>query len=501
MPVGSSLNQVPTQIREVTTLAPSGSGSLHEAITTPHNGAGCVIDFDVAGNINRIGMADLVIDQPGVQVRGETAPGEGINVVGCGVRVKRSGTVLTNFRIVPGDKGGNVPSPDNRDSIGLEGESAPIEDVLIQGMTMAYAIDGLMDLYSTKIKRVSILDCIFAEPLDASTHPSGAHSTALLISKGEDVLVARNLFAHWRYRAPAVRGPSNVGFVNNLMYNPRDALWQLYGSDANQTGGTVLMALIGNHAMMGRDCPWYRTNPPGFFEVAQSGMSSFNQSRVYKSDNLTTSHNDFIVGNAGLGITAHSQYANANAWPDTTPVVSALGYTLMSATNPVDLGSYVPMAASAVKAYVLANAGPKTASGALRNSILETRIRAEVSDGRLGNLKNTVPAAEAAYFGFPSPPPLTYTDISDSAILAEIKAAAETRYPNNETTDTTLTPDVSYAALSPLVASLQGVGTGQPMSNVDAIRAIAVSIGAEAEALVESIDRQRANNTKPFWQG
>jgi len=391
MPVGTGAYQVPTQTRRVTTLAPAGSGSLAEAISTDAIRAGAVIEFDVAGNINRINMSDLIINQPGIQIMGETAPGNGVNLVGCGIRMKSNGGILSGFRIIAGDKNG-IPSPDNRDCIGVEGEGQPIEDITIRNMTMAYSIDGLLDLYSTRIKRVSIIDNIFAEPLDASTHPSGNHSTALLISKGTDVLVARNLFVHWRYRSPAIRGPSNVGFVNNLLYNPRDALWLLYGSDSNQTGGTILAAFIGNHAMMGLNCPWFRTSPVGFFEVAQSNMSVWTSSRVYLNDNITTS--------AQALIDAHSQYSNANAWPTSTPVLDGLGYTIMTNSNPIDLGSLTPMASSAVKAYVLANAGPKDTGGVLRSTLLETRIRSEVTNGATGTLKDTVPAAEAAYFGF-----------------------------------------------------------------------------------------------------
>jgi hypothetical protein len=499
MPVGTSLNQVLAPIREVTTLAPTGAGSLHEALTADAMGAGAIIDFDVAGNINRIGMADLMVEQPGFQIRGETAPGDGINLVGCGIRVKRSGAVLRNFRIVPGDKGGNVPNPDNRDCIGVEGESQPIEDILIEGMSLAYSIDGLLDLFSSnRIKRVTIRRNIFAEPLDASTHPSGSHATALLIAKGEDVLVQENLFAHIRYRAPAIRGASNVAVVNNLYYNCADQHWQLYGGDANQSGGTVLLAIIGNHAIAGRNMPWWRA--AGHYEPLQVGMSAFPATRIHMSDNQTTWHADFVNGNAGLGITARAQYSTTDAFPTNTAVMAALGYSIISPTNVVDLGSVSPMARGLVQAHVLANAGPRKADGTLRNTIFETRIRAEVADGRTGTLKNTVPAAEAALFGFPSDPVPTYGDIDDAPILAGIKALAESMYPVNQTTDTTLVPSVTRDDILAVLDTLN-VGAGQPLATVDAVRVAAMTIAAKAEALIESIDRQRANNGKPSWQG
>ena len=404
MSVGTGLNIVHDQTRTVTSLAPEGDGSLYAAITTPLSGASCKIEFANSGNINRIGYPVIQCEQPGILIAGETSP-EGINLVGSGLAIKRSEWEVRNFRVIPGDRSA-IPSPENRDCVGLEGESQPIEDIRIKGMTFAYALDGLLDMFSTRIQRVTIEDCIFAEPLDISPyqpHSSGAHSTALLISKGTDVLVQNCLFAHWRYRAPAIRGPSSVAFVNNLMYNVRDAVWQLYGSDASQTGGTILACFIGNHAKMGLNCPWFRTSPVGFFEVAQSNMNIWNQSRVYLDDNITTS--------AAALVAAQPRYSLANAWPSTTPVVQGFNYPLMSNTNPIDMGSVVPMSVGLVEGYVLENAGPRDAEGNLRDCPLETRIRAETLGGVTGTLKNTVPPAEALYFGF------TKTQVSAPAMM------------------------------------------------------------------------------------
>lgn len=376
-------------IRTVTTLAPSGDGSFHEALTADAMGASVDVEFAVSGDCNRIGMADITVEQQGFTIKGETSP-DGFNLVGCGIRYKRSNQEMRNFRIVPGDKG-TLPSKDNRDCVGLEGESADIHNVVIQNMTLPYSVDGAIDLYSTRIANVSILDCMIAEPLDNAGHSSGAHSTCLLISKGENVLVAGNILASYRYRAPAIRGPSTVKFANNLLYNPRDTNWYLYAGDGSQTGGTILLALIGNHAMMGPSSPWFRSSPPGWFEVCQSGMSAFTSSRVYLDDNITTS--------AAALIAAHAQYVNANAWPTTTPVIAGLGYALITDADPTGI-AYTPIPSEDVKAYVLANAGPKDSNGDLRDSPLETRIRAEIVDGAIGSLKDTVPPTEGRYFGF-----------------------------------------------------------------------------------------------------
>jgi len=498
MSVGTGINQVLAPVREVTSLAPTGPDSLEAALTADTMGAGAIIDFDVAGNNNGIGLPDMVVTQPGIQIRGETAPGDGYNVVGRAIRLKASGGVLSGLRFAAGDVPG-IPNPENRDCAGLEGEAQPIRDILIRGNTFAYSLDGLFDFWSTQIERVTVENNIFAEPLDASIHPSGSHATALLIGKGgTDILIKGNLFAHGRYRHPAIRGPANVALVNNLYYNCADQHWQLYGADTGAAGGTILLAIVGNHAIVGRNMPYWRA--AGHYEPIHSGMSAFPDSRVYMDDNITTWHADFVNGNAGLGITARSQYLTTNAFPTNTAGMQALGYALISGSNPVDMTGLSPMAASAVQAYVLANAGPRDSSGALRDSILEARIRAEVSDGRIGTLKNTIPAAEAAYFGFPSPPPLTYGDIDDTAILNAIGDEAETRYADNEITDTTLLPSVTRTAILALLDALN-VGEGQPLVTVEAVRAAALSIGAESEALVESIDRQRANNTKPYWQG
>lgn len=506
MPVGTGLNQVPTQIREVTSLNPLGAGSLHEALTTNPNGASVMIDFDVEGVINRVGQNEINIDYPGIVVAGESAPGAGITVIGAGIRMKNSAQELRNFRILAGDVPG-TPNPDNRDCIGIEGAGAPVEDIVVRGMTLGYGVDGLLDIWGIRGKRISILDNIFAEPLKNSIHPLGSHGTALLIATGVDTLVARNFFAHCDFRIPAIRGPSNVAMVNNYTYNPGAGGWELYqGDDAPggpQAGGDIKLAMIGNVTQIGRNSPWYRTDPPGKYDILQNGMSAFTGSRVYYSDNLTTWHNDFIVGNAGLTppIDGHAMVADFNAYPTTNARIVALGYALITATNPITLpAGLVPLAAAAVKAAILAGAGPRDKDGNVRRSLLETRLVAEATDGRIGVAKNTVPAAEAAFFGFPVAAP-TYGDINDAPILAEIKAAGEAAYPTNSVTDTTLTPDAAYTAIVAALTPLQGKGAGQPLVAVDAVRAALVSALGKGEAALESLDRQRANNSKPFWQG
>ncbi len=377
-------------IRTVTTLAPSGPGSLAEALSLD-TGEACDIHFAVSGNISRINMPDLEMSQPGFRILGETSP-EGVNLVGCAIRVKASGITVSGLRIAPGDRGAS-PSPSNRDCLGVEGESKPIEDVIIRGNSLVYSTDGCLDFWSTRIKRAVVEDNIIAEPLDYSIHPSSPHGTGFLIGLGgEDIMVRRNLLQSIRFRAPGIRGPFTGALVNNLWYNCLDTHWHLYvGDGGGVPGGTILLAIVGNDAILGPDMPWWRAG--GHYEPFVPGLSAYPDCRVYYEDNHTSW--------APALQSARPQYATSDAFPEETAVSQSLGYQIITGTSPVDFGFAMPR--SEVKAHVLANAGPKDSNGNLRSSVLETRLKGEVVNGTTGSLKNAVPRAERQMFGFLEP--------------------------------------------------------------------------------------------------
>lgn len=380
MPVGYGTSFVPTQLRKVTNLNPSGSGSLHEALTTPAYGAGVIVTTEgLSGSINRINQPDIQIDNDRTTLAGDNST---VTLIGSGFRVKCSDFEMRQFRTLPGDEPG-IPSPDNRDAIGIEGNVVP-QRIRIRNCTLGWSIDGLIDIWpgSSLVapKSITIEDCILAEALANSLHSSGTHSTAILLGPSStDILLARNLISGITHRGPAIHAGSNVSIVNQLYYNT-ESVYELYDSASMGSWTGAKVDLIGNHCIWGPSSPWWRA-APGVTIV--NGTLAAN-TKVYYNDNINSVHASLLA--------AHANYANLNGF-NTTP---ATNLTFTATANNTLPAGFTPMASSAVKAYVLANAGPTN------RTVFENRIVAEVANGTTGSIKNTPITSEKEYFGFPA---------------------------------------------------------------------------------------------------
>lgn len=386
MPVGTSTTFVPTQVRRVTNLNPSGAGSFHDAITTPANGAGVAVIFDgLTGSINRVGQNDTILAENGTTIIGESAAGP-ITMIGSTLRVKASNISISNMRFLAGNESG-APSYENRDSLGIEGNTVP-RDILIDHCTFGWSLDGLLDIWpgpsGVSPKNITIRESIFAEALkDTGLHPSGPHSTAMVMGDGTaDVLIYRCLFAHNDWRQPAVCAGSNVAIVNNVFYNPI-GLISFFPPQAGWTGAGTKVAAIGNHAIMGPNSPWYWPAPQ--FEYIQ-GSAPYTGSTLYRSDNKTSVHADLVA--------AHSQYSSMDGFPGATPKTTAGFYAAtINVTLPAGL-SILPK--DSVLTSVLGSVGP------VQKTVFENRIIAEVTDGRIGTIRDVPIQSEKEYFGFPA---------------------------------------------------------------------------------------------------
>lgn len=378
MPVGYGSAFVPTQERRVTNLNPAGTGSLFEALTTPAYGSGVIVTMrSLSGSINRIGMADIIVDQSRITIAGDDA---NVTLIGCGMRFKANDLEMRNLRILPGDEQG-TPNPDNRDCIGIEGNAVP-QRIWIHHNTFGWSTDGLVDIWpgSSNIapRQITIEDNIFTEALEDSIHTSGVHSTGLLIGHNStDIFVHRNLFAHIARRLPTLSQGAVAAIVNNLYYNCQTS-YEIYAVDTNYPVNPTLVDLIGNHYIMGPNSPWWRP-APGFTPVFNGYAAN---TKVYQNDNINSVHPTLVSQHAG--------FANLNAYPTTGNA------GLVQVATPNTVLPITPMASSAVKSYVLANVGPQN------KTQLETRVLAEVTNGTTGSIKNTPLITDKEFFGFPT---------------------------------------------------------------------------------------------------
>lgn len=242
----------------VTTLAPSGEGSLKQAIQT--DGPRLVV-FEVGGVIDLAG-ATLVVRNPHLTIAGQTAPDPGITLVRGGLVVETHDVVIQHLAVRPGDEGppGREWAPD---AIGVRrGSGGPVHDVVFDHCSATWAVDenlstsGPADVDDPSLTAhdVTIRHCLIAEALSNATHPKGEHSKGTLVHDGvRNVLIEGCVYAHNRERNPRLKGGTSATVLENLMYNWGSACIGV-GAKGNERMLAPAEAVVaGNVAIAGPD--------------------------------------------------------------------------------------------------------------------------------------------------------------------------------------------------------------------------------------------------------
>jgi pectate lyase len=232
-------------ILEVTNLNDSGPGSLREAIEA--SGPRTVV-FRVSGRIFL--DSGLTVRNPFITLAGQTAPGEGIELVNRSsektpLNVFTHEVIVRHLRFRPGPGG-------DPDGVGVNGQEGGTK-VIFDHVSISWSVDGLFDFYrSAELSTVQW--SIITEPLDCSTHPKGCHGRSMIIGKYDTafITVHHNLFAHAQGgRDPRVNSVGPVDYVNNVVHN-----FVFYGSwgashASDDVSSAPMINYIGNYYKAG----------------------------------------------------------------------------------------------------------------------------------------------------------------------------------------------------------------------------------------------------------
>lgn len=315
-------------VHRVSNLKDSGAGSLRACVDASGPRV-CV--FEVSGTIRM--ASDLAIRNPNITIAGQTAPSPGIMLRGGGLLVRTSDVLVQHLRVRPGDDPvGTVV--DNRDALKIE-STTPIRNVVIDHCSFSWSIDEIASAW-VGWNDISLLNNIFAEPLNDSLHSKGPHGFGILLGpvNGKATLIG-NLMAHNVSRNPLTNATQAV-IVNNVIYN-----WQNNAVDLQNQGGVVTYnTVIGNVFLRGPD---YKRNAPVSLRADATALKQ--GSKVYLSDNHaqeTTSDPWSVAGTMNGSLTLSDfRAADPPAWPT--------GLTTL------------PTSENVVLNYVLANAGARPA--------------------------------------------------------------------------------------------------------------------------------------------
>jgi pectate lyase len=274
------------KILRVTTLAPSGPGSLLAALEA--DGPRIVV-FEVGGVID-FARQEIKITRPYLTVAGQTAPSPGITLIRTGIDVLTHDVVLQHMRVRTGSA--EAPKRGGWEPDAFSTQAA--HDVIVDHCSMTWAIDENLSASGPRFSgktpdewrrgtsyRVTFSNNIIAEGLRYSTHSKGEHSKGSLIhDNASDILIVGNLYANNYERNPLFKGGVHGMVINNLIYNPgpRAVHYNLIAEEwRDQPYQVGQMALIGNVLRGGP------STPPGLALFMLGGSGDV---ELYEDDNI-----------------------------------------------------------------------------------------------------------------------------------------------------------------------------------------------------------------------
>jgi hypothetical protein len=284
----------------VTTLSDNGTGSFRTAVSSGNR----TVKFSVSGYIT---LASAVSVSSNITILGNTAPGQGIGIMGAEVSFYGSHDIICRYvRFRQGTEGDSGESSVNIGSSGGSGDPTAT-NIIFDHCSFEFGQWDTVD--GVGCANVTVQYCIIADPINQQF---GAHI------EGGNVTWYRNLWVNAHNRQPLAK--NNTQYINNVTYN--------YGAayTVANTGGDFKHDIVNNYFITGPAT----TSASNCFYQMDSGQS------VYSSGNELDSNNDGTLNGSS---------------------VSPSGVTVLTSPWVSTTNGLANMTAAAAYSYVLSNAG------------------------------------------------------------------------------------------------------------------------------------------------
>lgn len=334
------------RVVKVTTLAPSGPGSLGAALALDQPR---IIVFEVSGVIDARSLpeATFEIARGDLTIAGQTASwlGRGITIHGhlfTDYGGNFGNIILRHLRVrppLPGS-GGQMP-PNQHDAIQFSSNRR----VILDHVDVSHGADENIDLWNGAQDITVQWSTIGFGAFNVAG--SGQHNYGLINGPGGGrISVHHNLFVHNRNRSPAIaEGPADV--INNVIYNFREGFVH-----NNPAGGTF--NILGNSFRSGGNA----ITTPLWFDPEDGALPS----GYHVLDNYVD-HPGRFVGRVDDPFGDNRDTAGANFRDQYSFYCCGIGPALTATTAPYDYSSfagYVPVTrtnAASARDAVLEHAG------------------------------------------------------------------------------------------------------------------------------------------------
>ena len=200
-------------IYHVTSLSDSGTGTLRDALSRGNRR----VVFDVGGTI--VLQSDLNIPYSYITIDGSSAPSPGITIVQPGdikttIEAKSSigaaHDIIIHHLRMDGQASGHT---NDGDIWGLDGESAPVYNIILDHITAMASTDGIFDIWE------DVHDVTISWNLITDTVTACHLSTGDTDKARRRISIHHNVFAHNNERQIRMRHNNQlIDFVNNVIY-------------------------------------------------------------------------------------------------------------------------------------------------------------------------------------------------------------------------------------------------------------------------------------------
>ncbi|QPH52215.1 hypothetical protein [Pontivivens ytuae] len=307
----SIFNRGPGTVLVVDSLDDDGEvGTLRWAVNTwetrdgqPVEGMRYVV-FAVSGEIALERRLEILRDD--VRVAGQTAPRSrrgpaGVTLSGAPLKIRGNRVMVEHIRVRPGGvREGGLPADDiDAIQIGPALNEGDLEDIVLRNVSASWSVDELVSVYpdfGKRVRRVSILSSLLAEPLTEAGHPRGQHNYGLLLRRGaRGVLVADTLMAGATRRNPTLEQGSSAAVVNTLIANwgEKSPLHFILRDDIEGEEAEISITAIGNVARAGANTPSSTRNR--YITVEPSQMDELQEEApvvLFARDNFVNGRRD-----------------------------------------------------------------------------------------------------------------------------------------------------------------------------------------------------------------
>ena len=220
-------------VYHVTNLNDSGTGSLRDAVSQPNR----IVVFDVSGVIR---ITSRMVFKNNLYVAGQTAPGEGITVYGDGVSFSGADNIIVRYMRF---RMGAVGTKD-KDAGGIANGQNMIFDhcSFSWGQDENFSVNW--DNKGTAPQNITLMNSIVGQGL--MTHSAGG------LMQADNISLYRILLVDNSTRNFKVKGTNQ--YVNNLVYNWKNAAYNMGGDSEGQSYANIESNLFINGPAVGGNC-------------------------------------------------------------------------------------------------------------------------------------------------------------------------------------------------------------------------------------------------------